>query len=141
MVRKGLLANIGAHGEQPLGLNYHAEMDFFATGGLTNYEVSLDLQYIYLSVVYTSLQILLAATASGAKTLGLFSSLGSLSPGKLADFLIFPPEVDLLSGQISNKTLQILFVARGGRIWEASTMVEFWPVSGRKQVMPILNAD
>lgn len=40
MVRKGLLANIGAHGEPPLGLNYHAEMDFFAAGGLSNYEVS-----------------------------------------------------------------------------------------------------
>lgn len=39
MVRKGLLAHIGAHGEPPLGLNYHAEMGFFADGGLTNYEV------------------------------------------------------------------------------------------------------
>jgi hypothetical protein len=39
MVHKGLLANIGAHGEPPLGLNYHAEMVFTAEGGLNNYEV------------------------------------------------------------------------------------------------------
>lgn len=41
MVGKGLLANIGAHGEPPLGLNYHAEMEFTAQGGLSNYEVLL----------------------------------------------------------------------------------------------------
>ena len=40
MVHKGLLANIGAHGEAPLGVNYHAEMGFTADGGLSNYEVS-----------------------------------------------------------------------------------------------------
>jgi len=40
MVSKGLLANIGAHGEPPLGLNYHAEMSFTGAGGLSNYEVS-----------------------------------------------------------------------------------------------------
>ena len=52
MVRKGLLANIGAHGEPPLGLNYHAELDFFAAGGLSNYEVSIDRDVlIYFSVI------------------------------------------------------------------------------------------
>ena len=123
MVGKGLLANIGAHGEPPLGLNYHAEMGFTAKGGLSNYEV------------------IRAATSSGAKTLGMFASLGSLSPGKLADFLIYPPGVDLLEGEVSEKTLQLRFVARGGRIWDAQTMVEFWPVNGAKQVMPVINAD
>ena len=39
MVRKGLKAHIGAHGEPPLGLNYHAEMHFAQQGGLSNYEV------------------------------------------------------------------------------------------------------
>lgn len=123
MVGKGLLANIGAHGEPPLGLNYHAEMGFTAKGGLSNYEV------------------IRAATSSGAKTLGMFPSLGSLSPGKLADFLIYPPGVDLLEGEVSAKTLQLRFVVRGGRIWDAQTMVEFWPVNGAKQVMPVINAD
>ncbi|KAF8164016.1 hypothetical protein BJ912DRAFT_1005132 [Pholiota molesta] len=123
MVSKGLLANIGAHGEPPLGLNYHAEMGFTGQGGLSNYEV------------------LRAATSSGARTLGIFSSLGSLTRGKLADFLIYPPGVDLLEGEISRKTLQLAFVARGGRIWDAETMVEIWPVNGTKQTMPVINAE
>jgi len=123
MVAKGLLAHIGAHGEPPLGLNYYAEMGFAGQGGLSNYEV------------------IRAATSSGAKTLGIFSSLGSLSRGKLADFLVYPPGVDLLEGEISQKTRQLLMVARGGRIWDAETMVEVWPMKGKKQTMPVINAD
>lgn len=38
MIDNGLLAHIGAHGEPPLGLNYHAEMAFTKSGGLSNYE-------------------------------------------------------------------------------------------------------
>ncbi|CAA7266376.1 unnamed protein product [Cyclocybe aegerita] len=123
MVQKGLLANIGAHGEPPIGMNYHGEMAFTGAGGLSNYEV------------------IRAATSSGAKTLGMFPSLGSLSRGKLADFIIYPPEIDLLEGVIATKTSKLLFVARGGRIWDANTMVELWPVRGRKQVMPVINAE
>ncbi len=39
MVRAGLRAHIGAHGEKPMGFNYHEEMGFTKYGGLTNYEV------------------------------------------------------------------------------------------------------
>ena len=81
-----------------------------------------------------------AATASGAKTLGIFSSLGSLSRGKLGDFIVYPPGVDLLDGDIQN-TLELKLVAKGGRIWDAETMVEVWPVKGKKQKMPVLNAE
>ncbi|KAL0947553.1 hypothetical protein HGRIS_013647 [Hohenbuehelia grisea] len=122
MVRRGLKAHIGAHGEPPLGLNYHAEMFFTSKGGLTNYEVFE------------------AATSAAAKTLGLYSSLGSLSPGKLADFLVYPPGVDLLEDDITH-TKDLRYVARGGRVWDASTMVEVWPVKGRKQDMPPINVD
>ena len=79
-----------------------------------------------------------AATASGAKT--LFPSLGSLSRGKLADLIVYPPGVDLLEEGIY-KTLELKFVVRGGRIWDAETMVEVWPVKGRKQKMPVFNAE
>lgn len=122
MVHKGLKAHIGAHGEPPLGLNYHAEMFFTQQGGLSNYEV------------------IRAATSDAAKTLGIYSSLGSLTPGKLADFLVYPPGFDVLNGDI-RRTRDIRYVVRGGRVWEADTMTEVWPVKGRKQTMPPINPE
>ncbi|KAG6810508.1 hypothetical protein H0H92_011559 [Tricholoma furcatifolium] len=122
MVDLGLQAHIGAHGEPPLGLNYHAEMWFTKQGGLSNYEV------------------IRAATSSAAKTLGLSGSIGTLSRNKLADLLIYPPGVDILQGDISS-TREIQFVMRGGRLWDASTMEEVWPTKGRKQILPQFNAD
>ena len=122
MVHKGLKAHIGAHGEPPLGLNYHAEMFFTQQGGLSNYEV------------------IRAATSDAAKTLGIYSSLGSLTPGKLADFLVYPSGFDILEDDI-RKTRDIRYVVRGGRVWEAETMTEVWPVKGRKQTMPPINPE
>ncbi|OBZ75588.1 hypothetical protein A0H81_04846 [Grifola frondosa] len=122
MVHMGLRAHIGAHGEPPLGLNYHAEMFFTRQGGLSNYEV------------------LRAATSDAAITLGIEKSVGSLTPGKLADLIIYPPGVDLLEGDISG-TRDIKFVARGGRVWDADTMTEVWPVKGRREAMPPLNPE
>ncbi|KAG6836930.1 hypothetical protein H0H93_001092 [Arthromyces matolae] len=122
MVGKGLLAHIGAHGEPPLGLNYHAEMLFTKQGGLSNYEV------------------IRAATSSAAKTLGLSGSIGALSKNKLADLLVYPPGVDILGGDIS-ATRDIRYVVRGGRFWDASTMEEVWPLKGKKQVLPLFNTD
>ncbi|CAL1703396.1 unnamed protein product [Somion occarium] len=122
MVHKGLRAHIGAHGEPPLGLNYHEEMFFAKAGGLSNYEV------------------IRAATSDAAKTLGIWESLGSLTPGKLADLLVYPPGVDLLEGDISG-TRNIKYVVKGGRIWDAETLVEVWPVKGRKEPLPPLNPE
>lgn len=70
----------------------------------------------------------------------MFSSLGSLSAGKLADYIIYPAGVDLLNDDISS-TKDLKYVARGGRLWDASSMEEVWPVKGRKQEMPPFNAD
>jgi len=121
MVHRGLRAHIGAHGEAPLGLMYHAEMRFFEAGGLSPYEV------------------LRAATRDAAITLGLDSSIGSLESGKLADLLIYPPDAGIL-GSIK-EARKIKYVVRGGRVWDANTMVEVWPVKGRSHVMPPINAD
>ncbi|KAF7356578.1 Amidohydro-rel domain-containing protein [Mycena venus] len=122
MVHKGLKVHVGAHGENPYGVNYHAEMKFTQQGGLTNYET------------------LQAATSNAAITLGLFPSLGSLSKGKLADLIVYPPGVDLLEGDIS-QTRELLLVARGGRFWDANSMEEVWPLKGKKQVLPPINAE
>ncbi|KAJ3543125.1 hypothetical protein NMY22_g3250 [Coprinellus aureogranulatus] len=133
MVHKGLRAHIGAHGEPPLGLNYHAEMEFTRAGGLTRYET------------------LRAATIDAAVTLGLQNSIGSLEPGKLADFVVYPPHVNVLreDGDESSAsgfttvgpTRDILFVGRAGRVWNAETMEEVWPVRRPRQRMPVINAD
>ncbi|KAH8830826.1 hypothetical protein DL96DRAFT_1594464 [Flagelloscypha sp. PMI_526] len=121
MSKLGLSSHVGAHGEQPFGLNYHREMSFIAEGGLSNFEV------------------LLSATRKAAKTLGLLTSIGSLGPGKLADLLVYPPGVDLLDGRIDQKTRQLKYVMRGGRMWLADTLEELWPVHGRRLDLPPLN--
>ena len=54
MVHMGLKAHIGAHGEPPLGLNYHAEMFFTRVGGLSNYEVSFLLHLAEVDVERSS---------------------------------------------------------------------------------------
>ncbi|KAF5379918.1 hypothetical protein D9757_007232 [Collybiopsis confluens] len=118
MVSQGLKTLIGAHGEPPLGLNYHYEMFFAQQGGLSNYEV------------------LQAATSWAAEVFGLFDSLGSLSPGKLADFIVYPPDVDLLEGPMRD-SMKIEFVARGGRIWVAETLKEIFPGREAQQIPPI----
>ncbi|KAF9025154.1 composite domain of metallo-dependent hydrolase [Hymenopellis radicata] len=105
MVHMGLKTHIGAHGERPMGHNYHAEMAFTKAGGLTNYEV------------------LQAATSSAAQTLGMWGSVGSLAPGKLADFLVYEPDVDLLEGPIGGTREMV--------VWDAASMAEVWPLEGR----------
>lgn len=84
------------------------------------------------------LQVIRAATSDAAVTLGLYSSLGSLTPGKLADFVVYKPDVELLGGPIVN-TQEIRWVVRGGRVWDADNMTELWPVTGRKATMPPIN--
>jgi len=83
--------------------------------------------------------VIRAATADAAITFGLFDSLGSVSEGKLADLVIFPPGFDLLQDDIRH-TQNIKYVMRGGRIWDAETMAEVWPMK-RKQVLPPFNAE
>lgn len=122
MVAKGLRAHIGAHGEPPVGLNYHAELFFTQQGGLSNY------------------QTFKAATIDAAATLGLHTAIGSITAGKLADFIIYEVGADPLNGDIRDST-KIQFVVRGGRLYDAKTMKEVWPVGGRRPDMPPINVD
>lgn len=139
MVHMGLKAHIGAHGEPPLGLNYHAEMFFAQQGGLTNYEVRIRLSVLSAHLLILT-QVVRAATSDAAKTLGIYSSLGSLTPGKMADFVVYPPGFNVLRDDI-RKTRNIQYVVRGSRVWEAETMTEVWPVKGRKASMPPINPE
>ncbi|EJD43843.1 hypothetical protein AURDEDRAFT_145360 [Auricularia subglabra TFB-10046 SS5] len=121
LIRRGTLASVGAHGEPPLGLNFHSELRFFLDGGLSPYEV------------------LRSATRMPAQALGVFAALGSLSVGKLADVVVYAPDVDILAGLDRSEDLR--YVVRGGRVWRADTLEEVWPVQGRRLVLPPINAD
>ena len=63
-----------------------------------------------------------------------------MSVGKLADLVVFPGGFDLIDGDI-HQTKDIKFVVRSGRIWEAKTMTEVWPVKGRQRILPPFNAE
>ncbi|KZV91506.1 hypothetical protein EXIGLDRAFT_676059 [Exidia glandulosa HHB12029] len=125
LIRRGVLANVGAHGESPIGLNYHSELRFFLDGGLSPYEA------------------LRSSSRMAAQTMGIFESVGSLSVGKLGDLVVYPPDIDILSSLDRSEHLlyHLLYVIRGGRVWTAETLEEFWPVKGRKLRLPPFNAD
>jgi Tol biopolymer transport system component/imidazolonepropionase-like amidohydrolase len=69
LLRAGTLVNLGGHGQMQ-GLGPHWEMWAFVQAGMT------------------PLEALRVATLNPAKTLGLDRDLGSLEPGKLADFVV-----------------------------------------------------
>ena len=86
-----------------------------------------------------SLQVLRAATRDGAQSIGIFNSVGSLSVGKFADFVVYKPHANVLD-RISDSP-EILYVARSGRVWEAEDMSEYWPQKRELASMPPLSAD
>ena len=97
-------AGLGSHGEVQ-GLGTHWELWMMASGGMDN---------------HAALEM---ATIMSADAIGLASDLGSLEPGKLADLQVLTtnPLDDL------QNTVDIEYVMKNGRLYEAATLNEVWP--------------
>ena len=118
----GVGVQLGAHGQRE-GLAAHWEVWMFAQGGMT------------------PLEALRSGTLRGAEYLGMESEIGSLAPGKLADFILLSknPLDDI------RNTTAIDRVVANGRVYDGSTLDEegersrkrppfFWQVPGRGTV-------
>lgn len=102
----GGLIGMGAHGELP-GIGYHWEIESHVMGGMA------------------PMAALHAATAGSAETIGRLDDLGTLEPGKLADLIILDrdPIADI------RNTLSISQVMRDGRLYDANSLDEIWPLA------------
>ncbi|MCC7293046.1 MAG: PD40 domain-containing protein [Phycisphaerales bacterium] len=101
---RGVKVNLGAHG-QLAGLGAHWELWMFVQGGMT------------------PMQALRCVTMNGAHYVGLAGDLGSLQPGKLADFLVLEknPLEDIRNSENIRQTVL------NGRVYDAKTMNEIAP--------------
>jgi imidazolonepropionase-like amidohydrolase len=102
--RAGGIVGIGSHGNFP-GLGMHWEMQAHAAGGMSPRE------------------ILYAATLGSAVTIGRSKELGSLEPGKLADFVVLAanPLQDITNAR------SITRVVKDGRVYDGKSLDETWP--------------
>ncbi|MBC2665534.1 PD40 domain-containing protein [Novosphingobium flavum] len=103
--REGGLVGMGAHGEVP-GIGFHWEMQAHVIGGMT------------------PLEVLHAATAGSAETIGRLHDLGTIEPGKLADLVVFEQD----PRENIRNTLGIDLVMRGGHLYRGATLDSVWPV-------------
>jgi imidazolonepropionase-like amidohydrolase len=111
LMEKGVLVNIGAHGQRE-GLGSHWELWGFVLGGMS------------------PMQALRTATINPARYMGLARDLGSIEPGKLADLLI----VDGNPLEDIRVTDDIAYVVLNGRIYEGGTLTE--KVTGDRRLEP-----
>lgn len=82
----------------------------------------------YVIAGMTPLEAVQTATVSGIRALGLDGDLGSLEPGKLADFLVLDenPLVDI------RNTRKIHSVVKNGRVYDDESLDELWPEPRQK---------
>lgn len=107
MIDAGVRMGLGDHGEWK-GLGFHWEMWALAEG--------VD--------AHTTLEV---ATMGGAQALGAENALGSLAPGKYADFVVLNenPLDDI------KNTEAIRWVVKNGEIYEGDTLDRIWPTPKR----------
>jgi len=101
LFRKGVIVNIGAHGQRE-GLAAHWELWMLAQGGLK------------------PLEALRCATLNGAKYIGMDKEIGSIEVGKLADLIV----LDKNPLEEIRNTESVKYTMVNGRIYDASTMNE-----------------
>ncbi|MFL5496055.1 MAG: amidohydrolase family protein, partial [Gemmatimonadales bacterium] len=104
IVARGGRIGMGSHGNM-VGIGFHYEMWLHALGGMPN------------------LEILRAATITGATAIGHARDLGSLEPGKLADLqvLMKNPLEDI------HQTTSIRYIMKNGRLYQADDLTQVWP--------------
>ncbi|MBC8646595.1 MAG: PD40 domain-containing protein [Thermoanaerobaculia bacterium] len=104
----GVPVQVGAHGQRE-GLGAHWEIWMLVQGGMTPH------------------QALRSATLTGAKYLGLDRDLGSIEPGKLADFAVI--DGDPLGDIRQSEKVQYTVV--NGKIYDAATLNELGAAAKR----------
>ncbi|MFV2090066.1 MAG: amidohydrolase family protein, partial [Pseudomonadales bacterium] len=69
------------------------------------------------------MEVLTAATRHGAEMIGVAEDIGTVSEGKLADFLVLTddPTVNI------RNTQSIRYVIKNGELFEAETLDKIWP--------------
>ncbi len=106
LVDDGGLVQAGGHG-QLNGLSTHWEMWMFVQGGMTPFEA------------------LRSGTLHGATYIGLDDELGSIRPGKLADFIVYEKGRDPLKNIRDSDDIEL--VISNGRVYESKTMNQLYP--------------